>query len=167
MNLDELLPLLGRSVVDSQLNSFLSVLSDGLVRGLALPSGEYRTYYENRSDGYSLVFTDEAMFLGREDQGIGTGSLYLSGIFLYSEGKDDYSEYAGSMPNGIRFDATQSDIAKVLGEASWSRERRDKSIAAERWDTFFDYRLHITYSKNTCCPVVVSLNIADKPSSRV
>ncbi|GLR13039.1 hypothetical protein GCM10007907_18290 [Chitinimonas prasina] len=88
--------------------------------------------------------------------------LYLSGVFLYAEGKDGYSQFKGNLPMGLSFSIDIKDIGKKLGSPSWVRKREDGSIAAERWDNAADYRIHFSYSKSTSRPVLVSLNMADK-----
>jgi hypothetical protein len=162
MEIEDLLTCLGQSELDQRLIGILQEIGIDLPNELSLPEGEYRAYIERPNEGYSLVFTDEAMFLGKGNQAIGKGALYLSGIFLYAEGKDGYLQFEGELPMKLSFSNMREDIIEELGKATWNRARADGSIAAERWDTAADFRIHITYSKSTSKPVLISLNIADK-----
>lgn len=162
MEIENLLECLGEPISSRRLASVLQGKGIDLSNGLILPKGEYRAYIERPTEGYSLVFTDEAVFLGIANQPIGKGALYLSGVFLYAEGKDSYSQFVGELPMGLSFSTSQENIGKKLGSSSWDRKRSDGSVAAERWDNVADYRIHITYSKSTSKPVLISLSKADK-----
>ncbi|WP_447927010.1 hypothetical protein [Vreelandella sp. EE27] len=161
MEIENLLGCLGDAVSSRQLNSILQKEGIDLSSDLILPDSEYRTYIERPAKGYSLVFTDEAVFLGITNQPIGKSALYLSGVFLYGEGKDGYTQFNGKLPIGLSFSANQEDIKTMLGNPSWNRKRSDGSVAAERWDNIADYRVHITYTKPTSKPVLISLSKAD------
>jgi hypothetical protein len=162
MDIEKLLECLGEPISSQRLVSILREKGIDLLGELSLPEGEYRAYIERPSEGFSLVFTDEAVFLGKASQVIGKGELYLSGVFLYAEGKDGYTQFSGGLPKGLSFTLDQESVGKKLGISSWDRKREDGSVAAERWDNVADYRIHITYSKSTSKPVLISLNIADK-----
>ncbi|WP_447529897.1 hypothetical protein [Vreelandella sp. TE19] len=162
MEIESLLKCLGEPASSRQLARILQQEGIDLSSELILPDSEYRAYIERPSKGYSLVFTDEAVFLGRTNQPIGKGLLYLSGVFLYGEGKDSYSQFKGELPTSLSFSTSQEDIKTMLGNSSWDRKRSDGSVAAERWDRVADYRVHITYSKSTAKPVLISLRKADK-----
>ncbi len=161
MNLEKFIRLIGKSASDEELTNAVSIVDVNLKKELQLPDGEYRAYIECPKSGFSLVFTDKAVFLGKTQQSIGIGDLYFSGIFLYAEGKDGYSKFQGDLPNGLSFDSTNEELVRKLGTPSWERSRPDGSKAADRWDDLADYRIHITYSKESGKPVVISLNRAD------
>ncbi len=162
METENLLECLGEPISSRRLASALQEESIDLSNGLILPEGEYRAYIERPTEGYSLAFTDEAVFSGIPNQPIGKGALYLSGVFLYTEGKDGYSQFVGKLPMGLSFFMSRKDIQKKLGSSSWDRKHSDASIAAERWDNVADYRIHITYSRSTSKPALISLSKADK-----
>lgn len=161
MNLEHLFKCIGQTSNDENLVRELLVAGVDLSEGLDLPEGEYRTYVERPENGFSLVFTDEAMFLGKASQAVGLGELFMSGVFLYAEGKDGYSQYKGSLPLNLSFDVTSEILSKNFGDSSWNRTRPDGSIAADRWDNVADYRIHITYSKSSKKAMIISLNQAD------
>lgn len=116
---------------------------------LALGDDQYRAYIERSSEGFCLVFTDEAVFQGKGDQAIGVGELFYTWIFFHAEGKDGYSEYKGELPGGISFSDTREDVLKKMGTPSWQRMSKDgQRIITDRWE-LPNYRLHVTYSKKT------------------
>lgn len=162
MKIKELLDCLGEPETSEKLKKILHEIDVDLSSELVLSEGEYRAYIERPSEGYSLVFTDEAIFLGKENQAIGNGELYLSGVFLYAKDKDGYSQFNQALPMSLSFSAKKADLHEKLGMPSWDRKRIDGSVAAERWDEVADYRIHITYSKISEEPVLISLNKADK-----
>jgi hypothetical protein len=161
INIDTLLHCLGESTKNENLVDTLIKLGIDVMTELTLPDGEYRAYIERPKEGVSLVFTDEAVFLGKNNIEIGSGNMHLSGIFLYAEGKDGYKQFSGEMPFNFSFNNTQKEIEKELGKATWNRVGNDGEVAAERWDQSFNYRVHVTYSNSSRKPVVISLNKAD------
>ncbi len=164
MRTDELLALLGRPATDKELTGYFSKNGINITQEVKLKAGDYSTYLERKEDGYSLVFTDEGMFLNKPKQQFGEGSLYFSGVFFYAEGKDGYSQYQEDILHKIMFSDTRGDLLKKLGEPSWQRKRRDGAIAADRWDQLDSSgkRIHITYFKDRQFPVVISIGIPDK-----
>lgn len=161
MDIDALLEYLGCPLSDQQLLSFLRGEGMAVPVGFAPAEGEYRAYIERPREGYSLVFTDEAFFEGKDHQPLGVGQMIFSGIFLYSEGKDGYSQFKESLPMNLSFSSERAGLIKNLGPPSWERKRADNSIAAERWDDVANYRIHITYAKLTDRPLLISLSRPD------
>lgn len=162
MDINEILAYLGRASSDQELaNVFFGVGVD-LALELRLPSGEYRAYIERPELGVSFVFTDEAVFLGENNQSVGVGGLYFTGIFLYADGKEQYAQFSGHIPKGLSFTVDRDGVIKNLGEPSWCRKRSDGSVAADRWDSIANYRLHITYSTETNTPALISISLPDK-----
>ncbi len=164
MRTDELLALLGRAVSDKELTGCFSKNSINVSKEIKLESGDYSTYLERKNDGYSLVFTDEGMFLNKPKQPFGEGPLYFSGVFFYAEGKNEYSQYKEDIPYKVEFSDTREELLKKLGEPSWQRKRNDGVIAADRWDNLdaSRKRIHITYYKDKPFPSVISIGIPDK-----
>lgn len=164
MRIDELLKFLGKPITDKELIEYFSKNDIDIFTEVKLEAGEYSTYLERKNDGYSLVFTDEGMFLNKPEQTFGEGKIYFSGVFLYAEGKNGYSQSQGYIPYTINFLDSRDDILKKMGAPSWTRKKKDGTIAADRWDNLdaFGKRIHITYSKATPSPVVISIGIPDK-----
>ncbi|MDV2079160.1 hypothetical protein [Marinobacter xestospongiae] len=159
MDTDGLKRFLGRPVTDNEMESYLFAQGIDVSKELILKSGDYTAHIERPKKGFSLVFTDEAMFFNKENQPIGKGPLYLEGMFLYAEGKGGYSQYKGELPGGIKFRDHRSDVLTKLGEPNWQRKRRvDDSIVAEKWG-LSGLIVHVTYSRDSHCPVVVYLGV--------
>ena len=154
--LPDLLIAMGRPVTDDIVCDFFNGMGIELEKEVNLESGLFTAHLERKNDGISFTFTDEAMFLGRDNQSIGEGALYFSGVFFYAEGKDEYSAYTGELPEGLSFSFGRSAILRLLGEPSHKRFRDDKSILGDRWDKK-NYSVSVTYSKDTGSPVLVSL----------
>lgn len=159
MELKVVLELLGMPIINKELLNSFSNFGINLLHELNLPDGEYRAYIERHNKGISFIFTDESMYLNFDEQSIGEGTLYFSGIFLYADGEDGYREFKGNMPMVLSFIKTRDEIVKYIGESSWKRKRQDGSIAADRWDNIeqLKFKIHITYSKTTNCPAVILL----------
>jgi hypothetical protein len=163
-----LLSLFGYPVSDKKLLEFMSANKISINDELSLGDDEYRGYIERPDDGFSLVFTDEAYFLGRGNFPIGKGELFYSGMFFYSEGKDDYKEYKSDLPFSLSFNDTRTDVLNKLGEQSWQRLATDgRRVISDRWDSLpnVPYRLHVTYDNNTGKISIVSASIPDQPLS--
>lgn len=161
MDLDKIIPHFGEPVSLSALGKMLEGMGINVEQELRLQEGEYREYIGRPMEGYSLVFTDEAMHLGKSKQALGTGPLYFSGVFLYAQGKDGYSQFCGKIPLGIDFSMDHDALVALLGPPSWQRKRDDETVAADRWDDKPAFRIHVTYSKKGGKPVLISLQRPD------
>jgi len=163
-----LLEFFGCSASNKELEQYMSELSISLADELSLSDGQYRAYIERPKDGYCLIFTDEAYFLGKPNHQIGAGELFYAGIFFHSEGKDGYSQYQGSLPFGLLFSDTRADVINKLGEQSWQRLARDDDrVISDRWDALesVSFRLHVTYDKDSGKISVVSASVPDELQS--
>lgn len=161
MNLNKVLNCLGTSVNDPKTASVLEGIGVKNVESIKVPEGEYSEYFVSKADGFSLIFTDEAMFLGKSDQPIGVGPLYFAGIFLYAGGRDGYSPYRGELPFGIHFDLNREDLLKLLGQPSWHQKNNSGGARVDRWDENARYRVHMTYTPDAK-PAVVSLHMPNQ-----
>lgn len=156
----KIISFLGRDYNDYELVEYLEENNIFLNSELLLIEGTFNSYVERHEDGYCLIFTTEARFLSKEDWYIGRGRMFLIGIFLYSEGRENYSEYKGEIPFGVHFSQERDNILKKMGEPNWQRLSLDeKQVKADRWHIDF-YRMHITYSRETQKPVVISISIS-------
>lgn len=145
MKFEDLEPLLGLSILNPICAAGLKDVGVD-TQSIKIPVDEFRTYVERPSEGISLVFTDEAFFLGKSDMPIGTGEVFFSGLFLYSEGKDGYSQYSALLPFGLRFEQSANFVRARLGVPEWSRESEGR-LVADRWTVEGGRRLHLTYSR--------------------
>lgn len=163
-----LLSFLSLPQFDINLNNYLANNQIQLDQELALGVDEYRAYIERPLNGFCLVFTDESYFFGYDNAAIGSGNLYFSGAFFYSEGKDNYTEYDKDLPFGLSFKDVRQDVLAKLGQQSWQRLAKDgKRVIADRWDALpnVPYRLHVTYDGQTGKISILSASIPDKPLS--
>jgi len=163
-----LLKLFGLSSSNQELLEYMNQINVAIDSELSLSDGEYRAYIEKPDDGYCLIFTDEAYFLGKPNQPIGSGTLFFGGVFFHSEGKDGYMQYKGELPFGLSFDDTRESVLNKLGEQSWQRLARDNvRVISDRWDDLdgVPYQLHITYDKEHGRISIISASIPDTPIS--
>ena len=161
-----ILSMLGKVSTDQKLVEYLSLNDIFLDKELSLEESEYDTHIERPDLGFSLLFTDEAKFLGLAEQSIGSGGLYFSAIFFYSEGEEDFNEYKYDLPSGLSFDDKEEDVRKKLGAHSWQRlDEGDERIISQRWDISIDtpYSIHITYEEGTEKICVIIAHIPNKP----
>ncbi len=158
MNLHEVLNCLGKPVNDLETARILNSIGVENLESIQVQDGKYSEYFISKPEGFSLIFTDEAMFLGKAKQIIGVSPLYFAVIFLYAGGKDGYSSFPGELPAGIRFDLTREDLINLLGEPSWQRQNSTGGAGVDRWDEKSRYRIHITYSPEAR-PAVISLHM--------
>lgn len=164
----DLLSLLGLPKSDKKLIGFMSKNQIQVDQELFLGSDEYRAYIERPLLGFCSIFTDESYFFGVGDMVIGEGNLYFSGVFFYSEGKDNYNQYKSDLPFGLSFNDTRQDVLMKLGQQSWQRLAKDgKRVISDRWDDLPDvpYRLHVTYDGQSGKISILSASIPDKPLS--
>ena len=138
--------LLGLPISDHELIEQLSLYGITVDKDVKLNTGEFTAHVERKKGGFSLVFTDVAMFLSKLNQPIGQGPLYFTGVFFYADGKDGYVGYKGELPDDLDFSYSRMDVLNVLGSPSSQRTRDDGSIIGERWN-HSDYSLSVTYSK--------------------
>jgi|VirMetMinimDraft_7_1064189.scaffolds.fasta_scaffold62519_1 hypothetical protein len=154
MDISLLKKVLGLSVEEEETISAFNRYGIDLKKELHLSEGDYRTYLDCETDGICYVFTDEGVFFNNEDQIIGQGPLYLSSVFLYSEGTDGYKQYSKALPFDLDFTDSIDAIHAKLGAPHWDR-KDDGSVISERWDVD-SFRVHLFYSENQT-PNIISI----------
>lgn len=159
--MNELVGQFGARADDRALVAFLRRNGIDVEAELALPEDEYRAYVERPSDGYALVFTDQAMFLGKTNDPIGEGPLYLSGVFVYLEPVDAYARYEGILPFGLGHANERDAFVRVLGVPGWRKVQQDGRLAAERWEVGDGRRVHATYASDGTTVSVISFSKPD------
>lgn len=160
MKIENLLCFLGNSIDDVRTREVLN--TEGVdVSNLVLPSGEFNVYLEFKNAGLSFVFTDSAWFLGL-NRSLGQSGLFFTGIFVYAEGKDGYTQSDQILPLSLSFLMTSGELISKLGQSSWKRLRPDVTPVAFRWDNLEKYRIHITFEKQTDKPVVFFFGVPEK-----
>jgi hypothetical protein len=145
MKLEALYPLLAKPIDLPDVRAAFNDLGIDVSEAV-LDDDDFRTYIERKALGVCLIFSDEAMFLAKGDQAIGTGPLYFSGFFLYSEGKDGYAQFSGPLPYNLKFSDTSTEAKAKLGQPEWNRISSKNFVKAERWDVSIDRQLHLTYN---------------------
>lgn len=160
MDLSLIISIMGKPIGDANVKNVLSSIFVNVDKDVDLASEDFRVYVERPEEGFSLIFTDEAHFLNKSGQSIGVGERYFTGMFLYSEGKDGYTEFKYPLPKNLSFANTRDEVLQKLGNPSWSRSRPDGSVVADRWD-MSDHRMNLTYSKNSNQITILSLIIPD------
>lgn len=146
MNSEEILKFLGLRSDDVRLISFLA--SQGVDEQPVLEVGDFNTYIERQDEGYSLVYTDEAKFLGMMDTPLGSSPLIFTGVFFYSDGYEGYAAFTSDLPQGLSFSDNRDTVTNKLGVSSWQMMDKDNlTVKAERWD-LPNYRLRVNYARD-------------------
>ncbi|KGJ93302.1 hypothetical protein GAB14E_2626 [Colwellia psychrerythraea] len=149
--------LIGKPVSDEAINNWLTVEGHQLP---VLEEGDYRTYIESPEQGYSVIFSDESMFLGNEQQPIGAGELFLSGVFFYSDGLDGYEQFIDGLPKSIKFEDNYESLNNKLGIPEWKRHGEDEVLISERW-AYGKLKIHVTYNSSGTIEII-SISEPDK-----
>lgn len=157
MQSSDILKLLGKPLSDETVQSWLTASQKAFP---SLEEGDYRTYIEYPEQGYCLIFTDEAMFLGIEHQPLGLGSLFLSGVFFYSEGLDGYSQFTGNLPEDIQFQYDSKLLKNRFGEVEWERQSEEGVLISQRWK-YGKFKFHVTYNHSGSIKLI-SISEPDK-----
>ena len=118
LSMDELcatvLRLLGRTPDDPDLQRFLSAVGCWPIPAFAEERFTYS--FEDQQRGFALTFQDAAT-LPAENKipGVPARTPVFIGAVLYSEGKDDYHQFAGKIPGGATWADTPSALETKLG----------------------------------------------------
>lgn len=93
-----------------------------------------RAYLESERHGLALLTED--------------GLVHT--IFLYGGGKDDFARYLGTLPDGLSFDWTKSEVRSRLGTPEQSPDLAAPLVDID-WDRFefSPWYLHFTYHTTT------------------
>jgi hypothetical protein len=134
----------GRPIRDDELAKWMAAFGVDLARDVVLEEGMYSSSVELFNEGVELTFTDEAMYLGKEEMAIGEGTLYFSGVFLHAEGHDGYRQFQGAIPGNIQFGDLRADLMDKLGTPGFSRKNDGGIVVSERWDRA-DHSIAVSY----------------------
>ncbi|MEB5477533.1 hypothetical protein [Acinetobacter pollinis] len=108
---------------------------------------EHDLYIENHSKGLSFIFTDEAFFLENSNKPLLGEILYLSTIFFYNEGVDDFSKYDLGLPFNLHFSMKSEDLVSLLGEPMLIRSYDNGNLLTQRWNVVNEqYDFFVSYS---------------------
>lgn len=92
-----------------------------------------RIYYEDKSFGIAVMMEDGL----------------VESVFLFAEGREDFSGYPLTLPSGLAFGMDGDDVRELLGAPTTSRppDLPNPPEAKGGWDAFVeqDLKLHVTY----------------------
>jgi hypothetical protein len=111
---------------------------------IVIPKDEYSINVDRISEGYSLIFNDEADFLGIANQAIGVGEPYLTGFFVYSSYKDGYGSYSGELPFSLSVNHSRDDICSVLGDPN-IKNSKETGKKFDKWQFDNGHVLYVAY----------------------
>lgn len=103
------------------------------------------TYWESPHSGITILVTNNV----------------VNSIFLHADGKDEFSQYQGSLPYGLTFSSSRDDARAILGAPVSSSDGvyiPDLTIGG--WDRFQlpGISLHLTYKANNQAISLVTLD---------
>jgi len=160
-NTSEIVSLLGLTIDDKKLIEGLEKNGIKVDEIKHEPKPDY-FFFKEINEGFSLGFSDAAMYLlEKENDPVGNGPFFFTSLFLYSDGKEGYSQFKSEIPFDLHFSDTRNDIIKKLGDVSWQRKRNDNTVVADRWDNS-ENRLHITYYKESELPSVILIFVPNE-----
>ena len=119
--------LLGKPSDDPAIEALISA---GNGKPPKLPRGEVRADVELKGLGVSLEFVDEGFHTKNAKLARGEGALLLATIFYFPDGYQDYTGYAGVLPEGLDFSMNQAAARAKLGQSEWD----DKDLCTEGWN---------------------------------
>lgn len=147
--IDNLMSLLGKPNSDIDLISFF--ISCGFVENenaLRIKDyDEYNLYIDVYNKGLSFIFTDEAFFLNQSEKPILGKITYLSTIFLYNEGVDDFSGYKNGLPFNIDFSMKKNELRKIFGEPFFTKIDDAGVVRSQKWNIVDKpYTFYVAYT---------------------
>lgn len=120
---NRLLSMIGKDIRGAEIQEWLSEVEDSP----EISRFDDVFFYSYKRYGISLRFDVEEK---------------LSGIFLYSEGADDYRQYQGELPFKLSFTLTRKEIEDILGKPNKSGGRGN----IKYWVIYPSKGITITYN---------------------
>ena len=158
IELQKIVGLLGVESTNSELEKYMKINGVDLPSELFVDKSSSNYYLERPEEGYCLIFTDSSAFEGREHDPIEQGKTFFTGVFLHSDGVDNYQQFSGILPENIAFSDSQHELISQLGKSSWEGFSNDGlTISTQCWDRP-GYKLQIAYTIDLK-PSVVSVFI--------
>ncbi len=129
---DTIAPLFGRTPEDPEVAAVLGTLAELPFRGL--DSDEFSRYIAKRAEGFCLLFEDADTVRHPTAQGKAPKTPIFTGCFFYPEGVDGYSEFIGSLPDGILWADNAATLAAKLGTPKNEiLNKKTGLLKAHRW----------------------------------
>jgi hypothetical protein len=108
-----------------------------------IPRNETDVYLNFEAQGISLLFEDERYIGQKHDIEFSSDAPVLTAIFLYGPGDDEFGEYQGGLPGGLKFSDDQERARAKLGPAAKFNEARGLEI----WGLRDKVRLFVLYAE--------------------
>ena len=144
--------------------SLLQLNLDNLVKHPILTNVEGKI--ENIEDRVSVEYKTLGISFN-----FSTPNTTVTSIFIYSEGKDGYTQYSGEIPNDVKFNLSQKDIKKKLGEPRRSGGNYEDKLFGYTapWDSYYfdNYTMHVTYKKDTNSIDMITIMTPDATPGRI
>lgn len=147
----ECLEALGRSNVDPKVVSLLDRL--GLAhQKIELRRGDFDTALDAPEHGIDLVFSDPQSYVLTHNSP--EGSLILSCVFFFSEGRENHRQYPLDLPAGLTFSASREEVRKLFGTPEFS----SPILPVDRW-TWNGLKLAVTFVESQSSIARVSCSL--------
>ncbi|WP_438017217.1 DUF6392 family protein [Sorangium sp. So ce315] len=118
--------------------TYSEMSASDIVSGFSIPQPEsidLDSYVEMPNEGVSFILPR---------------GTKISGIHLYSAGRDGYNEFAGCIPKGLQFSMSQEEVRRLMGQPLQSGDAVVDPIMGDMpaWDKFDlgDYFVHVEYA---------------------
>jgi hypothetical protein len=126
-------PLFGRTPEDAELAAVLGPLGELPFQGLA--SDEFSRYVTKKADGFCFLFEDAETVRHPVAQGKARKTPVFTGCFFYPDGVDEYSQFTGSLPEGILWTDTAATLLSKLGTPKNEiLNKKTGRVKAHRWN---------------------------------
>jgi hypothetical protein len=137
LNIDSIsssvLHLAGRIPTDPELMAFLSAVGAWPLDDF--PPDEFNIYFEDKALGFCLLFEDAAIVRNPIAIGKPARTPIFVGCYYYSQGKDGYQQFMGSLPFGVDWIDTPISILAKLGTAKKNiLNQKTGQLIAHRWE---------------------------------
>jgi hypothetical protein len=126
------LGLAGRTPDDPELQRFLTALKAWPLD--PFPSDEYSVYHIDKKRGFCLMFEDATLVKHPAAQGKKPRTPLLIGCYFYTQGKDDYEQFAGTLPYDVAWTDTPESLTARLGPPkNVIVSKKTGALTAHRW----------------------------------
>lgn len=125
----EVVRLSGRPAQDPELRKFLDAIQQWPLE--PFPPDEFHVFAEDKALGYSLKFEDAAV---GEAKAYPARTPLLVGGFFYSQGKDGFQQFAGTLPFGVTWGDSPEQLVAKLGAPKFTiNNKKTGAVQAYRW----------------------------------
>lgn len=150
MTIELLTELIGKPADHPSLQAFLA--EHALAQRPKIPRSESGVYLSRHDLGLSLLFEEAGYFARQRGVPPQGDAPVLAAVFLYGEGNDEFSPYAGELPRGIAFSMSRPQLRERLGESALF----DEDFNTEAWD-LDGLRLFVDYDESRQSVLLIQL----------